>query len=333
VNNTGLASAFVQEGTWEVGLAGIPQGVSLSPLSGSGTSAIYTGVFNHTGAPTAPFASNHYLAYMLLLPTPNVVNYTAQGSCMMEYNVIAKGMRLVNNAGTDWLGGPPNSGGASSIPLTTGGTISNSVCTVNVGASSAVLKGDLLTVNYSVTFNSGFTGRLATFLQELDVNGNWAGVTQLGNWTALAGTTRVGGPNATPVTSASGAESSATFTMTFSHSSSLSSIYFATMLVSAGVRSIKNLPNTVPHSRLMISETFNVAEVLPDETREAIGVSETFRLFYVLENYLREFILNVLSEADKENWWNSVPKDVQTEVARSEDTEESKRWMNLNPRG
>ncbi len=98
-------------------------------------------------------------------------------------------------------------------------------------------------------------------------------------------------------------------------------------------RSIKNLPNTVPQSQLMISDTFNVAEVLPDETREAIDVSETFRLFYVLENYLRDFILNVLSEVDKENWWNSVPKDVQTKVAEYEDTEESKRWMNLNPRG
>jgi hypothetical protein len=98
-------------------------------------------------------------------------------------------------------------------------------------------------------------------------------------------------------------------------------------------RSIKNLPNTVPQSRLMISDTFNVAEVLPDDTREALAVAETFQLFYVLENYLRDFILNVLSEADKENWWNSVPKDVRDKVAESETTEDSKRWMNLNPRG
>src|SRR5208337_1958425 len=67
--------------------------------------------------------------------------------------------------------------------------------------------------------------------------------------------------------------------------------------------------------------------------REAIDVSETFRLFYVFENYLRDFILNVLSEADKENWWNTVPKDVRDKVAEYESTEEAKRWMNLNPRG
>lgn len=105
------------------------------------------------------------------------------------------------------------------------------------------------------------------------------------------------------------------------------------MIGQTAQRSIRGLPNTVPQSRLMISETFNVAEVLPNETRESVAVAETFQLFYVLENYLRDFILNVLSEADKENWWNAVPKDVQDKVAESEDAEESKRWMNLNPRG
>jgi hypothetical protein len=98
-------------------------------------------------------------------------------------------------------------------------------------------------------------------------------------------------------------------------------------------RSIRSLPNTVPRTRLMISNTFNLSEVLPEETHEAIDVSETFKLFYILENYLRDFILTVLSETDKDNWWNAVPKDVQDKVAESENTEDSKRWMNINPRG
>ncbi len=105
------------------------------------------------------------------------------------------------------------------------------------------------------------------------------------------------------------------------------------MMGQTAQRSIRNLANTVPQTRLMISEAFNVAEVLPEETREGVGVAETFKLFYVLENYLRDFILNVLSEADKDNWWDSVPKDVQNKVTEYESTEESKRWMNLNPRG
>jgi Swt1-like HEPN len=105
------------------------------------------------------------------------------------------------------------------------------------------------------------------------------------------------------------------------------------MMGQTAQRSIRNLPNTVPQSRLMISSTFNVSEVLPEEAREAVDVAETFKLFYVLENYLRDFILNVLSESDKDNWWSAVPKDVQNKVAEFESTEESKQWMNLNPRG
>jgi len=82
----------------------------------------------------------------------------------------------------------------------------------------------------------------------------------------------------------------------------------------------------------MIS-AFNVAEVLPEETREAVQTAETFKLFFVFENYLRNFILNVLSEADQDNWWNALPQDVRDEVVKQETTEEAKRWMNLNPRG
>ena len=104
------------------------------------------------------------------------------------------------------------------------------------------------------------------------------------------------------------------------------------MMGQTAQRGIRSLPNTVPQTRLLISEAFNVAEVLPVETREGFDVAETFKLFYVFENYLRDFILNVLSEADKDNWWNAVPKDVQSKVAEYENTEEIKQWMNLSPR-
>src|SRR5215204_5388808 len=50
-------------------------------------------------------ATQHYLGYILFLPTPNVVNYRATGSCLVEYNRISHGMRLIDNAGTGWLGG------------------------------------------------------------------------------------------------------------------------------------------------------------------------------------------------------------------------------------
>lgn len=98
-------------------------------------------------------------------------------------------------------------------------------------------------------------------------------------------------------------------------------------------RQVQKLPGTVPQTPLMISDRFNVSEVLPDESRDAVEAAETFKLFFVLENYLRDFILTVLSEADRENWWNAVPQNVQDEVAKLEETEDKKKWMNLDSRG
>ena len=98
-------------------------------------------------------------------------------------------------------------------------------------------------------------------------------------------------------------------------------------------RQVQQLPGTVPQMPMMISDRFNVSEVLPDESRDAVDAAETFKLFFVFENYLRDFILGVLSEADKENWWSSIPQDVKDEVAKLEDTEEKKKWMNIDSRG
>lgn len=105
------------------------------------------------------------------------------------------------------------------------------------------------------------------------------------------------------------------------------------MIGRSAQRSVQNLPGTVSSKPLMISDRFNVAEVLPDESRDAVEAAETFKLFFVFENYLRDFILTVLSEADKENWWNSVPQNVKDDVAKLEETEDKKRWMNLDSRG
>jgi hypothetical protein len=105
------------------------------------------------------------------------------------------------------------------------------------------------------------------------------------------------------------------------------------MIGRSAQRQVQKLPGTVPQSPLMISDRFNVAEVLPDECREAVEAAETFKMFFVLENYLRDFILTVLSEADKENWWNAVPQNVRDDVAKLEETEDKKKWMNLDSRG
>jgi len=104
------------------------------------------------------------------------------------------------------------------------------------------------------------------------------------------------------------------------------------MLGRAAQQEVQKTSGIVPQAPLMISDRINVSEVLPDESRDAASAAETFKLFFVLENYLRDFILTVLSEADKENWWSAVPQQVQDEVAKLEETEDKKKWMNLNSR-
>jgi hypothetical protein len=131
----------------------------------------YTGTFSHTGG-----AQQLYLGYMLFLPTPNVVQFTAQGSCLVEYNRISNGMRLINDAGTGW------SGGASGITVgVPGNVLQNNVCTLDVGASNVSVGTSTMTVTAHVTFKpTGATPRLATFLQAADVTDKWTGMTQQG---------------------------------------------------------------------------------------------------------------------------------------------------------
>jgi hypothetical protein len=148
----------------------------------------YTGTFSHTGG-----AQQLYLGYMLFLPTPNVVQFTAQGSCLVEYNRISNGMRLINDAGTGWLGG--DSGIAVGVA---GNTLQNNVCTLDVGASTASVGTSTMTVTAHVTFKpTGATPRMATFLQAADVTDKWTGMTQQGTLQSPGASATRPGPQVT----------------------------------------------------------------------------------------------------------------------------------------
>ena len=203
--------------------AGTPCVVSLTPTNGSGLSGSFTGVFTRSaGGPAL------YLGYILFLPTPNIVQYTATGSCLVEYNSISNAMRLVNNAGTNWLPG------ILGIPLSEGGSLTNNYCTLNVTNSSAVISGTTMTVTADVSFNSGFSGELATFMQGFDVTGAFTGMTQFGNWEVNAGT-RKPGPYVVGMSPTSGSGSSATLTFTAGDTRGVSGLAFVTMLVSPAI--------------------------------------------------------------------------------------------------
>ena len=213
-NDNSGTSGWRQRGSYTIdgGVAGI--GVSaLLPESGNGPSRTFTAFFTHGGG-----ASQHYLGYMLFLRTPNVVWYTAKNSCLVEYNRISNGMRLINNAGDDWIG--PVSG----VPLgTPNSVLSNAQCSVNVTAATATVNGATMVVNVPVTFVSS-SPVSATFLQAFDVTGKYTGMTQMGNWVTGVASTPAPGPAITSVTNTSNGGSNHTFTIQSNHTGGVSQL-------------------------------------------------------------------------------------------------------------
>lgn len=104
------------------------------------------------------------------------------------------------------------------------------------------------------------------------------------------------------------------------------------MLGQAADRTVAKLEDVVPKDTLMLSPSYDLAALVPEKVRRAVGASEAYRLFFVFESYLREFIVEVLSKDATESWWDKVPKDVQDEVSKLEETEEVKSWMALGSR-
>lgn len=104
------------------------------------------------------------------------------------------------------------------------------------------------------------------------------------------------------------------------------------MLGQTAQNAVTKLPDTVPPQHLMLSITEDLVLVLPNEVRRATEAAETYKLFFVFENFIRDFVLDTLSQVDPTNWWDKVPQDVQTEVQKLEETEHQKQWMALDSR-
>jgi hypothetical protein len=191
-----------------------PDVISLTPSAGSGSAGTFTATFRHPGG-----ATKHYLGYMLFLPLPNVVSFNAQGTCLIEYNRISNGMRLIDNAGTGWLG--PLEG----VPVTpSAAPLSNNACTVNIAGVVPTLSGTDMSISVPVTFNpGGVTAVMGTFIQEQDVNGQWTDFRQFGNWSVPGGGTK-NGVFVTAASPSSGSGSFLTLTATAGHTSGAANV-------------------------------------------------------------------------------------------------------------
>lgn len=104
------------------------------------------------------------------------------------------------------------------------------------------------------------------------------------------------------------------------------------MLGQTATRMVASIEDLVPKESLLLSPSYDLAPLLPDKVRRATQASEAYRLFFVFENFLREFVVDILSKDAAQSWWDKVPQDVQDEIEKLEETDEIKSWMALGIR-
>lgn len=104
------------------------------------------------------------------------------------------------------------------------------------------------------------------------------------------------------------------------------------MLGQTADKTIGTVPEIAHSEPLLISDTFDLSAVVPNSVRNANNASVGYRLFFVFENYLKQFIIDILTADGTQTWWDKLPSDVQTEIDKLEENEETKSWMSLGSR-
>ena len=164
---SGSASGWQTMGTWTVPATvnQPPSPVSVTPNSGNGSSGTFAFLF------TDP---NGYADISSVAMNFGASNSTA-GVCYLSYNPPpANTLSLLNDAGT---------AAAGSQSLGTAGTLQNSQCSINTGASSSSASSNNLTVSLALTFKSGFAGNQSLFASATGQSGSASGWQTVGTWT------------------------------------------------------------------------------------------------------------------------------------------------------
>jgi hypothetical protein len=187
------AIGFTQVGTWTIPGGSAPAVDSVTPSSGSGTSAALSFGFSHSGGYT-----RLTYVYGLMQSTLSVTN-----ACMWKFSPANGSMWLLSDNASTYLG-PVTAGGS--------GKLANSQCTIEASSIAATGSGNTLTVNLTESFPSSFGGLKNIYLDAVDVSGLETGFYAKGTWTIPGGST----PSVVSVTPSSGSGSSAILTYRFS---------------------------------------------------------------------------------------------------------------------
>jgi hypothetical protein len=195
-SGTTLNSGWQVLGSYTPFIFAAPTADSISPAAASGTSQVFTAVYSDSAG-----AAQVRGTLMLFDTTVE----TAQ-TCQAGYDPWAGGFFLYDDTGG--VAGPIAAGGT--------GTLTNSRCTLNVGASSVTPAGNSLTVKFSMSFKSGFSGMKNIYGLAYDFGGS--GTTLNSGWQVLGTYTPnpIVGPSADSISPNSGAGSSQLFTGVYS---------------------------------------------------------------------------------------------------------------------
>jgi 6-phosphogluconolactonase (cycloisomerase 2 family) len=209
VDPTGKLSNYsITSNSGTLTVIGLPTAVSVTPSSGTATSAVFSAVYSDSSG-----AGTISEGYMMV---NNTISWT--GACGIRYDHVANQLFIINDAGNAWLG-----------PITPGAaaTVQNSQCVLNGASSSVVAAGNNLTVNFSVSFLPAFTGNKNIYLFAFD------GANNLNSGFKLLGTRNlpIPAPTAVSVTPSSGTATSAVFSAVYSDSSGAGTISEGYMMV------------------------------------------------------------------------------------------------------
>jgi uncharacterized repeat protein (TIGR01451 family) len=203
-NKFGLNSGWQIHGTWT--LAKLPpSAVSVTPSAGSGISQNLQLVYSDPAGFAAITQTEVLINRILNFP----------GSCSVLYTASSRTLQIINDNGQAW-------GVAAKIGVA--GTLQNSQCSIDLGASSASGVGNNLTLNLAVTFKPSFVGTKSIYMQAFNKFGLNSGWQTRGSWLALP-------PSAVSVTPNAGTGISQNFQVAYSDPTGFGAITQAEVIV------------------------------------------------------------------------------------------------------
>ena len=165
------------------------------PLPQTGTFAQASGI--------STFTASSPIGYQNIDQVHAMFNWAVDGidSCYVMYSRVANAAYLMNDTGTQWLGGQ--------APGTAGATVQNSQCQLNIAATTVAASGNTLTVGFAIAFFPAFVGPQRVFEWVNDVNSQNSGWQQVGNWQSYPASSQAPTMSVNP---ASGSGLTGTFT-------------------------------------------------------------------------------------------------------------------------